>query len=210
MPRCASSSPSATSSTSSAREHEVGLRGQRLEARPGEDVAQRARGGRDLAATRCDRVRRAKTGAARGERDAVDVEGLLDQIEVGDERRVDERVSETQSRKPVQLGEAAKHDDLPPVGDVVLASDAALGRDEVAVGLVDDRDTPLRERVEERRPLVPSERSDPSGCSGHRPRRFARRPRCARAASSSRSKERSSSRTGTRCTVAPRVAEIWA
>ena len=54
-----------------------------------------------------DRVPGTEACAPGRERDAIDVERLLEQVEVGDERLVDDCIPESEPRQAVQLREAA-------------------------------------------------------------------------------------------------------
>ena len=147
------------------REHEVRIRAKRLE-------ADRPKLVRELR-PRCSHQHppfvhgrsRAQARAPCGKRDAVHVERLLEEVEVRDERLVDERIAESEPGEAVDLREAPEDDHATPLCDVELAADAALGRDEVGVGLVDDGNTPVRQRVEEVLPLGGSER-EASGIVG--------------------------------------------
>ena len=80
-----------------------------------------------------------KAGAARGERGAVDVERLLDDVEEG--RRADslhDGVAERRPGEPEDLRERAQDDDRAARLDVLLASSRSCGIDVLDVGLVDD------------------------------------------------------------------------
>ena len=178
IPRSASRSPSATSSTSTRASTKLVAEGSgsKPTARSSSDEQHPHRS--HLVAPRVDRVAGAQARAARGQRRAVHVERLFEQVEVRHERLVDERVAEPQPGEPIELGEAAQDDHAPALHDVELAADAAIRRDEVGVRLVDDGDAAPGQGLEETLPFVRLERgagrvvrvADPDDARIHLPR----------------------------------------
>ena len=210
MPRCASASAELEVVQVEAGEDEVRLRRHRLESRVREQPGQRRARRRHLVAPRSDGVGRTQARARRGERGAVDVEGLLDDVEVGDERR-DPR-ARTRAAAPRARRASRSCAGRPPA-----ARPRRLARDGCAAPGERNRRRPRRRprrtdpAARRGTPSTPRHRACvPSGCSGRRSTRSARPPPAPASPARARSSVRSCSRTGTRSTRAPRVAEICA
>ena len=127
-----------------ANEHEVALRGQRLDAGVEEPLTQQLPRRRGRAAPLFDQVGLSQARRACRERRAIDVERLLDDVEQARELEVGHGVAEPEAREPEELRQRVQHDHRPPRLHVALAAEPQLGVDVVGIGLIGDGDATLR------------------------------------------------------------------
>ena len=108
-----------------------------LEAEVGKRPGEPGPGGEDRGPVGAEPVSVADGRGGRCDRERIAVVGILDLLELADDGRLGHREPESQPGQRVRLAEAAGHDHPVAAADEV----EAVGRGEVAVGLVDDERT---------------------------------------------------------------------